>query len=121
MKEIYFYVKNKNYKEGRRYDSPIIGNALLIFFNADFILEALKIKNFVGWMYVSEDDFVSILHILEKWRKCFDTLNFSELPDYKWVKREGYTDKEINEFEEFLAHNAHLLYKYAKEGGIKIA
>ena len=109
MKEIYFYVKNKNYKKGRRYDSPIIGNALLIFFNADFILEALKIKNFVGWMHVSEDDFVSILHILEKWRMCFDTLNFSELPDYKWEGKEVYhpsiksnLDKYISIMEEIL-------------------
>lgn len=50
----------------------------------------------------------------------FDTAR-CELPSYKWLKIEGYTDKEIKEFEEFLSYNAHLFYKYAKEGGIKIA
>ena len=69
----------------------------------------MKIKNFVGWMNVSEDDFVSILHILEKWRMCFDTLNFSELPDYKWEGKEVYhpsiksnLDKYISIMEEIL-------------------
>jgi len=43
------------------------------------------------------------------------------LPDYQWIKREGYTDEEIATFEIFLQHNAHLLYKYAANGGISIA
>ena len=44
-----------------------------------------------------------------------------ELPSYKWLKIEGYSKVEIKEFEKFLAHNAHLFYKYAREGGIEIA
>ena len=44
-----------------------------------------------------------------------------ELPSYKWIKNEGYSEKEIKEFEIFLENNVHLLFKYAKEGGIKIA
>lgn len=44
-----------------------------------------------------------------------------ELPDYKWTGREGYTDDEIAMFEELLHCNAHLLYKYAENGGIQIA
>jgi hypothetical protein len=44
-----------------------------------------------------------------------------ELPDYRWTVREGYTDNEIALFEELLQNNAHLLYKYAENGGIKIA
>ena len=36
-----------------------------------------------------------------------------ELPDYKWT--------EIEMFEELLHSNAHLLYKYAENGGIQIA
>jgi hypothetical protein len=36
-------------------------------------------------------------------------------------RKKGYTAKEISQFEIFLSHNAHLFYKYAKEGGIKIA
>ena len=44
-----------------------------------------------------------------------------ELPDYKWTEREGYSDEEIALFEELLHSNAHLLYKYAENGGIQIA
>ena len=44
-----------------------------------------------------------------------------ELPSYKWIIREGYSEEEIKKFTEFLEHNAHLFFKYAKEGGIKIA
>lgn len=44
-----------------------------------------------------------------------------ELPDYKWIQREGYTDKDMTFFDEFLHHNAHLIYKYAKNGGVQIA
>ena len=43
------------------------------------------------------------------------------LPDYTWTKREGFTDKEVEKFSKFLHSNAHLLYKYAASGGIKIA
>lgn len=44
-----------------------------------------------------------------------------ELPEYKWTKKEGYSDEEIAFFEKLLHSNAHLLYKYAANGGIKIA
>ena len=44
-----------------------------------------------------------------------------ELPSYKWIIREGYSEEEIKKFTEFLEHNAHLFFKYAKEGGIKMA
>lgn len=43
------------------------------------------------------------------------------LPSYKWIKRDGFSDDEILKFEQFLQSNAHLLYKYAEHGGIKIA
>lgn len=43
------------------------------------------------------------------------------LPDYGWIKLEGYSEQEIAFFEELLRNNAHLLYKYAKSGGIRIA
>lgn len=43
------------------------------------------------------------------------------LPMYEWVERDGYSDEEIEEFEKLLHSNAHLLYKYAANGGIKIA
>ena len=44
-----------------------------------------------------------------------------ELPEYKWTEKEGYSDEEIAFFEKLLRSNAHLLYKYAANGGIKIA
>lgn len=44
-----------------------------------------------------------------------------ELPDYKWLSAEGYSEEELNMFEELLKNNAHLLYKYAANGGINIA
>ena len=43
------------------------------------------------------------------------------LPSYTWIKRDGFTDDEINKFDKFLHSNAHLLFKYAANGGIKIA
>ena len=42
------------------------------------------------------------------------TLNLSK-------KLSGYSDEEIAMFEELLRNNAHLLYKYAENGGIQIA
>jgi len=50
----------------------------------------------------------------------FDSARF-QLPSYKRIKRDGYTDKEMDFFEELLHHNAHLLYKYGACGGVKIA
>ena len=44
-----------------------------------------------------------------------------ELPEYRWVSREGFSDEEIQMFEKLLESNAHLLYKYAANGGISIA
>ena len=44
-----------------------------------------------------------------------------ELPEYKWTEKEGYSDEEIAFFEKLRHSNAHLLYKYAANGGIKIA
>lgn len=44
-----------------------------------------------------------------------------ELPDYNWISKEGYTDEEVAMFEQLLHSNAHLLYKYAADGGIQIA
>ena len=44
-----------------------------------------------------------------------------ELPEYKWTEKEGYSDEEIAFFEKLLHSNAHLLYKHAANGGIKIA
>jgi hypothetical protein len=50
----------------------------------------------------------------------FDSARCS-LPTYKWVMRDGYSDEEILDFEQFLRDNAHLFYKYAEQGGMDIA
>ncbi len=49
----------------------------------------------------------------------FDSARCS-LPSYTWIKNEGFSKEEINKFEQFLHNNAHLLYKYAESGGIRI-
>lgn len=41
-----------------------------------------------------------------------------ELPSYVWLKRDGFSDEEIERFTELLQHNAHLLFRYAECGGI---
>ena len=43
------------------------------------------------------------------------------LPDNTWQFNEGFSEKEIAFFDEFLRHNAHLLIKYAGTGGIHCA
>lgn len=40
------------------------------------------------------------------------------LPTYQWKFNEGFSDEDIAFFNEFLRHNAHLLYRYAAQGGI---
>lgn len=47
----------------------------------------------------------------------FDTARCS-LPEYNWIVKDGFTDEEMKFFTEFLNHNAHLVFKYAQDGGI---
>lgn len=61
-----------------------------------------------------------IVHFERPTEEGFDTAR-CELPGYKWIITEGYSDEEISFFERFLRSNAHLLYKYAANGGINIA
>ena len=44
-----------------------------------------------------------------------------ELPDYKWTEQRGFTADEIDLFTRLIESNAHLIYRYAADGGIKIA
>lgn len=44
-----------------------------------------------------------------------------ELPSYHWLFNEGFSEEEIHLFTRLLESNAHLLYRYAKIGGIQIA
>ena len=43
------------------------------------------------------------------------------LPSYEWVIKEGYSDEEIQSFEQILKDGAHLFFKYAELGGMNIA
>ena len=61
-----------------------------------------------------------IVHFERPTEECFDSAR-CELPDYKWISKEGYSDQEVAMFEQLLHSNAHLLYKYAANGGIQIA
>lgn len=45
-----------------------------------------------------------------------------ELPSYTWTQWEGsFAPEEQAAFEHFLSNNAHLLYRYAETGGLKVA
>lgn len=61
-----------------------------------------------------------IVHFERPTENGFDSAR-CELPDYIWLFREGYSNEEIAFFEQLLHSNAHLLYKYAANGGIQIA
>ena len=43
------------------------------------------------------------------------------LPSYEVIVRDNVTDEELIFFKEFLEHNAHLIYEFAKTGGVNIA
>jgi len=43
------------------------------------------------------------------------------LPSYEWIRKEGFSETEMLLFEQLLQHNAHLFYRYAEEGGMRIA
>lgn len=72
--------------------------------------------------HIIEDDGVQRIevHFERATEDGFDTAR-CRLPEYEWIKREGYSDDEITAFEQFLHSNAHLLYKYAATGGVHIA
>ncbi len=44
-----------------------------------------------------------------------------ELPDYRWTEVHGFSDEDIRFFTTWLENNAHLIYRYAANGGIRIA
>ena len=61
-----------------------------------------------------------IVHFERPTEEGFDSAR-CELPEYHWLYKKGYSEKEIDMFEQLLHSNAHLLYKYAENGGIQIA
>lgn len=61
-----------------------------------------------------------VVHFERPTEEGFDSAR-CELPEYRWLYHEGYSDTEIKKFEQLLHSNALLLYKYAANGGIQIA
>ena len=61
-----------------------------------------------------------IVHFERPTEDGFDSAR-CDLPGYKWILKQGYSDEEIAFFEQLLHNNAHLLYRYAENGGIRIA
>ncbi len=43
------------------------------------------------------------------------------LPDYRWEKVSGYTEKQIQYYQELLQKNAHLILEFSREGGVLCA
>lgn len=85
------------------------------------------------YMTLADDTIVTHSHLIEEdgvkkvlvnferpTERGFDTAR-CELPSYRWVMREGYSDSEIAAFEQYMHANAHLFYKYAQNGGLCIA
>ena len=44
-----------------------------------------------------------------------------ELPEYRWTEQKGFTEYDIALFTKLLETNAHLIYRYAESGGVRIA
>ena len=73
-----------------------------------------------GIMHEGDADKVFV-HFERPTEKGFDSAR-CELPSYAWTQWEGgFTEAERIEFEDFLRNNAHLLYRYAASGGVKVA
>jgi len=86
-----------------------------------------------AYITLSDDTEITHSHLLERngqekvevhferpTEQGFDTAR-CVLPSYEWIVRKGYSDEEIQEFDELMRDNAHLFYRYAKSGGLKFA
>lgn len=62
-----------------------------------------------------------VVHFERPSESGFDSAR-CELPSYRWTDWEGhFSDAEKKSFEEFLANNAHLLFRFAANGGAQVA
>lgn len=53
-----------------------------------------------------------IVHFERPTENGFDSAR-CELPAYRWVLQDGYSDRDISAFEEFLKKNARQIWEYA--------
>ncbi len=44
-----------------------------------------------------------------------------QLPSYTWLIKEGFSENEMELFDQLMHSNAHLFYKYGANGGVQIA
>lgn len=42
------------------------------------------------------------------------------LPDYRWENISGFTDEEISNLNDIVTTSAHLIMRFAKEGGVDV-
>lgn len=62
-----------------------------------------------------------LVHFERPTEAGFDSIR-CEPPSYIWTPWEGaYSSADIDCLEQFLRNNAHLIYKYAAEGGLRVA
>ncbi len=62
-----------------------------------------------------------LVHFERPGKNGFDSVRF-ELPSYDMEVWEGeFSSEDLESFRSFLAANAHLLFRYAAEGGLRIA
>ena len=75
-----------------------------------------------GIIHGADDDKV-VVHFERATANGFDSAR-CELPSYTWIDWEGqgaFSAQEKARFEEFLRNNAHLLFRYARNGGAQVA
>lgn len=71
--------------------------------------------------HIIEDDIQKVeVHFERPHENGFDVARCL-LPQYEWIRIEGFSNTDITFFDELLHSNAHLIYKYAANGGIRIA
>ncbi len=72
-------------------------------------------------IYIENDIECIDVHFERPTENGFDSVRI-QLPTYKVTVWEGnYSEKEIEFFKQVVQNSADLFYKYAKEGGLKIA
>ena len=72
-------------------------------------------------VYIENDIECIDIHFERPAENGFDSVRI-QLPTYKVTIWEGnYTEEEIEFFKQVVQNSADLFYKYAKEGGLKIA
>jgi len=82
----------------------------------------LEDETLVTHSHLKEKDGIKIVEVHFERPKPygFDMVRI-DLPSYKLIMRDGYSDEEIEEFKSFSARHAHNFFYYAEIGGVPIA